>query len=78
MGVSVILNTPLKEQRSFIKKGSQQELTSACKGSLSAIKIDIDNIDVAIDELIKSDVKLKRLFELLLQFQMWVVSPQYK
>lgn len=61
VGLSVALNSPLKEQDAFIKKKWSDQSIQLCRRSTDAMKLDLTAIDSAIDHLINSDERLKKL-----------------
>ncbi|MBE9584623.1 transposase [Mucilaginibacter sp. JRF] len=65
IGLQSALKTPLNEQRSFVNKGVLSESILLCKRSLDAVKLDIENVDLRILELIKKDEKLNRLHSII-------------
>jgi transposase len=58
------LKTPLKEQSGFCPLKTSRQGLKVCSHSLKAIDEDIVRADRAIDELIKADPELSRLFSL--------------
>lgn len=58
------LQTPLKEQVAFNTGKIVRASLQICSHSLKAIEADLDRADKAIDELIKADAELSRLFRL--------------
>jgi transposase len=63
LGLSVALKTPLKEQRSYVKKNVQKQIVSLCKNSNKAIKEDMIKIDSHMDKLVNNDANLKVLMQ---------------
>jgi transposase len=63
--VSKILKTPLKEQKDFVSPVITHPSIQSCKKSMAAINKDLKGIDLTMQKLIKSDVNLKRLNELI-------------
>jgi transposase len=58
------LKTPLKEQGAFSTKKVTRQSLQLCSHSLKAIDDDLERTDRAIDQLIKADAELHRLFTL--------------
>jgi transposase len=58
------INTPLKEQALFVKKGTMKENVRLCSRSASALKADISEIESCIATLIEKDEQLNGLFKL--------------
>jgi transposase len=58
------LKTPLKEHDAFSTKKISRQSIQLCNHSLKAIDEDLDRADKAIDQLIKADIELNRLFNL--------------
>jgi transposase len=65
LGLSTALKLPLQEQSNFYKPDLQHVNVQSCKRSLIALKEDLSAIDQAIEELINSDERLKRLKQLI-------------
>jgi transposase len=61
----VAISTPLKEQATFVKKGTANESNRLCSRSIEAICKDIADVEAAIAVLIASDERLKHLTGLL-------------
>jgi transposase len=61
LGLSVALNAPLKEQNTFVRKEMQKLSLQSSKRSMDAFRLDLADINSAIDELIDTDEHLKRL-----------------
>jgi len=59
-----MLKTPLKETGIFLSKGTAKKNTALCNSTLKAIEADLKKAEKAIDELIKADDELRRLFGL--------------
>ena len=58
------LKTPLNEAKEFISKSVATQLAKTCQSSLKSIAEDIEKIEEEMDELIKSDEELNRLFSI--------------
>lgn len=58
------LQKPMQESQRFDSKEIYAGIKEACQASLKAIKSDLKRIDNRIQEVIKSDVSLKHLFDL--------------
>lgn len=58
------LKTPLEEQNAFNNKKINKQGMHICSHSLKAIEDDLDRADRAIEQLIKTDTELHRLFNL--------------
>jgi len=65
LGFSMALNTPLKEETTFIKKRLQNQNKQSCKKSAEAIKADLTGVDLSIEMLIDADEHLKWLKQLI-------------
>jgi len=59
------LKTPLQEQVTFVKKGIQKENALLCNNSIKAIKSDLTEIDLKIDEVVSSDEHLNKLMTII-------------
>jgi len=59
-----MLQTPLMETGTFVKKRIAKQNESACKKTLNAIEYDLDKVEKMIGGIIASDQELKRLFSL--------------
>jgi transposase len=59
------LKTPLKEQDAFSTKKVTRQSRELCSHSLKAIDDDLERADRAIEQLIKADAELHRLFTLI-------------
>lgn len=59
------LKMPLKEQQNFVSKSIHANNSILCQRSIDSIQIDIGEIDRHIDEAIKNDMRLSRLFEII-------------
>jgi transposase len=57
------LKTPLEEQSTFIKKAIQKQMSGLCRVSIQAIRNDLEEIDRKLDEVIRQDERLRRLFQ---------------
>jgi transposase len=55
------LKTPLKEQSTFVNKATNKSHAALCTGSLLSIQADIENVEEAINAIIKADERLKHL-----------------
>lgn len=62
--VKKILNTPLKEYGSFVKKKDIRQNTDVCKKALDGIEASLENVEKSIMAIINTDPELKRLFSL--------------
>jgi transposase len=60
------LKTPLKEHTAFSPGKVTRQSLQVCSHSLKAIEQDIDRADKAIEQLIKADAELHRLFTLVI------------
>ena len=58
-----MLEVPIKESRGFIDKKNHRLIKGSSKASIAAISKDLEEINEQIQELIKSDEKLKELNE---------------
>ena len=56
------LKAPLKESNSFVCKSIANQSQKICQRTLNSLKVDLEKVEKAIDELIESDTELKRLF----------------
>ena len=65
LGLSTALNRPLFDAQFFIKKGLQQQNNRLCKRSVKALQADLDDINLRLDEIIKKDVTLFRLRQII-------------
>lgn len=65
VSINIALKTPLVEQAAFIAKGANIQTTKACKRSADAITLDLVDLDVLIDTLIRNDEHLTRLNEII-------------
>lgn len=61
LSVQAAIKTPLKEQVVFLNKPVEKENASLCKRTIDAIKIDLTEIELRIDQIIGEDENLKRL-----------------
>lgn len=61
----IALKTPLSEQKDFVKKGTVLNNKAMCQRSMEAMKADIEEVDVRIDELIRGDEHLHRLYTII-------------
>lgn len=59
------LKTALQEGGAFLDKSIQMDIQKCCNHSLKAIEKDIEKVDQKLDEIIKSDAELNRLFNLI-------------
>jgi transposase len=60
-----MLETPLTDSKDYIGKKAHKDTTNACKNSIDALKKDIKNIEIEINQLIENDPNLKHLFEII-------------
>jgi len=65
LSLKVALKTPLREQAIFLGKGIQKLNLQLCESSMESIKNDLIKINKHIDQLIDSDLRLKRLLEII-------------
>lgn len=65
ISISKALETPIKEQITFINKGINRQTSALCKDSIISIKTDIVRIDESIMEIVNSDDLIKRLFTII-------------
>jgi transposase len=65
MRISMVLLTPINEQKQFISKGLQKELVGSCKKTVSACRLEVDQTDMAIDLVIRDNERLNRLFQII-------------
>jgi len=65
LSLQVALKTPLQEQAIFSSKGIQKLNLQLCESSVESIKNDLIKINKHIDQLIDSDLRLKRLLEII-------------
>lgn len=63
------LTTPLKERANFTIKSIQKESEKLFAKTIKAMESDLENIEKAINEVIKSDEELNRLFHLITSVQ---------
>jgi transposase len=59
------VSSPLKEQKSFVRKGVARNNTRLCTLSAKALKSDLETVEERITSLIDSDEHLKRLMEIM-------------
>lgn len=59
------IQTPLKEQASFIAKTLSTEQTFLCGDSIVALKGDLRKVEKMLGEVVKNDERLKHLYELI-------------
>jgi transposase len=59
------LRIPLKEMADFERKGTSRDSFKTCRLSLKAINADTEKLETSMDELIKKDERLRRLFQLI-------------
>lgn len=59
-----MLQTPLKEYGSFIKRKTVKQNTAVCSKALNGIEASLENVDKRIMDIINTDPELKRLFAL--------------
>lgn len=59
------LKTALQEGGAFLDKSIQKDIQKCCSHSLKALEKDIEKTDQKLDEIIKSDAELNRLFNLI-------------
>lgn len=59
------LKTALHEGKGFLDKSIQIEIKKCCDSSLKALKKDLKKVDSKLDEVIKSDEELNRLFSII-------------
>lgn len=64
LGMHLALKAPIKEQELFVKKLIYKDTIRSCNRSLEAIKTDIQDIDIFLNQLISSDENLKKLFKI--------------
>jgi transposase len=57
-----MLKTPLKESVGFVKKGLASQNMLICSRTLHSIEADLKKAENAIDEIVKNDPELSRLF----------------
>jgi len=58
------LKTALQEGRAFLDKSVQKEIKNCCESSLKALEKDLKKVERKLDEVIRSDEELDRLFNL--------------
>ncbi|MCO5947695.1 transposase [Mucilaginibacter flavidus] len=63
--VGVMMKNPLKEQANFVNKELQTLSTERCKRTVKAIVADLAELRTAIDRVINSDDRLKRLNQII-------------
>lgn len=63
------LAVPLQEINSFMPKPIYNQLKKACQRSLNSLQADIEKIEKAIAEIVKTDQKLDRLFGIVTSVQ---------
>ena len=59
-----MLQTPLKEYGSFVKKKAVKQNTGVCDKALNGIEVSLENVERSIMVIINADPELKRLFTL--------------
>ena len=59
------LKTALHEGKGFLDKSIQKEIKKCCDSSLKALEKDLKKADSKLDEVIKSDEELNRLFSII-------------
>lgn len=64
--IQTALRTPVKEQASFVKKGINKASFDGCKRTAAAIKTDLENLENSIRELVYTDERLKRLYDIII------------
>jgi len=64
LSLQIALNMPLKEQLGFVKKGTARAADRLCSRSVVAMKADLQDIEHAINQLLKSDDQLSRLMKI--------------
>lgn len=57
-----VLSLPIQEAKEFSLKGQVKMLKDTCKATLKAIKLDLQEVNRKIKEVIQSDERLKELF----------------
>ena len=65
LNLSLALAHPLKEQNFFVKKELIRQSSQLCERSANAIKLDLTDIDSAIDNLVNADERIKNLKRLI-------------
>ncbi len=65
LGLKVALKTPLEEQRAFVTKHMHKASIAICTRSLTALELDLVDIEGKIDLLLNNDERLKRLMEII-------------
>jgi transposase len=65
LSLQVALKTPLRDQAVFLSKRFQRMNLQLCQSSIDSIKNDLIKINNHIDQLIDSDLHLKRLLEII-------------
>jgi len=63
------LKTPLDEIKSFVDKDTVRSIKQACKTSMDALKKDLKKINDKIQEVIKSDEKLSKLYKIVVSVE---------
>lgn len=61
IGVSVAMKTPLKEQSGFVEGEIHAQIADLCEKTGAAIKADLIELNAAINAVINSDARVKRL-----------------
>jgi transposase len=59
-----MLSTPLNEAEAFVSKAISRQMMKACNGTLNAIRADLKKIEKEINNIIRSDKNLNRIFVL--------------
>jgi transposase len=65
LGVAVILKTPQKEKKNFIKITAHRKTAGICEASIKAINTDLLEIEKEIKSMISTDEYLARLMQLI-------------
>lgn len=60
-----ILKAPLKESIGFVKKGVATQNSQVCMRTLHSIEADLKKVEKAMDEIVKNDPELSKLFGLI-------------
>jgi transposase len=59
------LKTPIKEQQTFVSKSIHASNSLLCQRSINSLQLDIIEIDRHIEEVIKNDLRISRLFKII-------------